>query len=104
MVWQNRCLHHLVERISVNVGGSGMEAKVSSPPMTYQSVGGPIVVGGRESRLQGEGGQGIDVRWTISRRSLGEVRVSPVKWAASMNEEPMTAQAGSRLSPESRVR
>jgi hypothetical protein len=68
-----------VEYIVVNVGGSGMDAKVSSPPMTYQSVGGPIVVGGRESRLHGEGGQGIDVRRTNSRRSLGEVRVSLVK-------------------------
>jgi hypothetical protein len=48
-------------------------------PMKHRSVGGPIVVGGRESRLHGEGGQGIDVRQTISRRSLGEVRVSLVK-------------------------
>ena len=47
-------LHTSVEYITVNVGGSGMNAKVSSPPMTYQSVGGPIVVGGRESRLHGE--------------------------------------------------
>jgi hypothetical protein len=39
-----------------------MDAKVSSPPMTYQSVGDPTVVGTRESRVQGEGGQGIDVR------------------------------------------
>jgi hypothetical protein len=55
--------HHLnasVECIVVNVGGSGMNAKVSSPPMTYQSVGGVIVLGGRESRLHGEGRQGID--------------------------------------------
>jgi hypothetical protein len=59
--------HHLsafAEYIVVNVGGSGMDAKVSSPPMTYQSVGGVIVLGGRESRLQGEGRQGIDGRWT----------------------------------------
>jgi hypothetical protein len=55
--------HHLttsVEYIVVNVGGSGMDAKVSSPPMPYQSVGGVIVLGGRASRLQGEGRQGID--------------------------------------------
>ena len=50
-----------VEYIVVNVGGSGMNAKVSSPPMTYQSVGGVIVLGRRESRLHGEGRQGIDV-------------------------------------------
>jgi hypothetical protein len=59
--------HHLntsVECTVVNVGGSGMDAKVSSPPMTYQSVGAVIVLGGRESRLQGEGPQGIDIRQT----------------------------------------
>ena len=39
---RNRCLHHLVERISVNVGGSHME--MSSPSMKYASVGGSIVV------------------------------------------------------------
>jgi hypothetical protein len=38
-----------------------MDVKVSSPPMTYQSVGGVIVLGARESRVQGEGRQGIDV-------------------------------------------
>jgi hypothetical protein len=53
-------LRALAEYISVNVGGSGMDAKVSSPPRTYQSVGGVIVLGGRESRLHGEGRQGID--------------------------------------------
>jgi hypothetical protein len=58
--------------------------------MKPKGVGGSIVVGGRESRLHGEGSQGIDVRRTISRRSSGEVRVSPVKLAAPMNEEPMT--------------
>jgi hypothetical protein len=57
-------LHTSVEYIVVNVGGSGMDAKVSSPPMTYQSVGAAIVLGARESRVQGEGRQGIDVRWT----------------------------------------
>jgi hypothetical protein len=34
-----------------------MNAKVSSPPMSRQGVGGPIVVGTRESRVQGKGGQ-----------------------------------------------
>jgi hypothetical protein len=33
----------------------------SSPPVKRMGVGGPIVVRGRESRLHGEGGQGIDV-------------------------------------------
>ena len=86
----------------MNVGG--LLGEMSSPSMKRASVGGPIVVGGRESRLQGEGGQGIDVRRTNSRRSLGEVQVSLVKRAASMNEEPMTATVGSRQSLESRVR
>jgi hypothetical protein len=34
-----------------------MDAKVSSPPMTSQGVGGVIVLGARESRLHGEGRQ-----------------------------------------------
>jgi len=90
--------HHLntsVECIVVNVGGSGMDAKVSSPPMTYQSVGGVIVLGARESRVQGEGRQGIDVprvdisghmpvnsgatRWTVARYGSGGRGCEP-KW------------------------
>ena len=47
--------------------------------MNHASVGGPIVVGARENRVHGEGGQGIDVRRTINRTSLGEVRVLLVK-------------------------
>ncbi len=50
----NRCLHGLAESVSVNAGG--LRAEVSSPPMNHARVGGPIVVGGRESRLHGEGG------------------------------------------------
>jgi hypothetical protein len=73
----NRCLHHLVERTSMNVGGPCVEG--SSPPMKRMGVGAAIVLGARESRVQGEGPQGIDVRRTINRRSLGEVRVSLVK-------------------------
>jgi hypothetical protein len=38
-----------------------MDAKVSSPPMPYQSVGGSIVVGARENRVHGEGGQGMNI-------------------------------------------
>jgi hypothetical protein len=59
------------ECIVVNVGGSGMDVKVSSPPMTYQSVGGVIVLGARESRVHGEGRQGIDTpRVDITRHML----------------------------------
>jgi hypothetical protein len=73
----------------MNVGGPYGE--LSSPAMKRMGVGGSIVVGGRESRPHGEGGQGIDVRRTNSRGSPGEVRVAPVKRAAPMKEEPMTA-------------
>jgi hypothetical protein len=58
----DRHLNDFAESVDVNVGGSHME--MSSPSMKYASVGGPIVVRGRESRLQGEGGQGIDTQWT----------------------------------------
>jgi hypothetical protein len=51
-----------VEYIAVNVGGPCGEG--SSPPVKRMGVGGVIVLGGRESRLQGEGRQGIDIRWT----------------------------------------
>ena len=81
-----------------------MDGKVSSPPMTYQSVGAAIVVGARESRVHGEGPQGIDARLTTSWRSSGEVQVSLANLAAPMKETPMTASAGSRHSLESRVR
>jgi hypothetical protein len=59
------------EYIMVNVGGSGMNAKVSSPPMTYQSVGGVIVLGGRESRLHGEGRQLVGISTQNSRMLTG---------------------------------
>ena len=65
--------------------------KVSSPPMKRMGVGGVIVLGARESRVHGEGRQGIDIRRTNSRRSPWESLVSPVKWAAPMKERPMTA-------------
>ena len=85
----------------MNAGGYCLEA--SSQPMNDNSVGAAIVVGARESRVQGEGRQGIDVRRTTSRRSSGEVRVSLVTLAAPMKEGPMTAGAGSRQSLESRM-
>jgi hypothetical protein len=52
-------LHASVEYIIVNVGGPCGEG--SRPPRKRMGVGGSIVVRGRESRLQGEGGQGSDV-------------------------------------------
>ena len=57
----NRHLQYLAEFIFVNVGGSYQDVKVSSPPMPDMSVGGVIVLGARESRVQGEGRQGINV-------------------------------------------
>ena len=55
-------LNASVEYIVVNVGGPYGEG--SSPPMKRVGVGGVIVLGGRESRPQGEGRQGIDGRQT----------------------------------------
>src|SRR4051794_32128681 len=49
----NRHLQDLVEFIFVNVGG--LLAEVSSLPKKQASVGGVIVLGARESRVQGEG-------------------------------------------------
>jgi hypothetical protein len=66
--------HHLrtsAEYIIVNVGGSDMNVKVSSPPMTCQSVGGVIVLGGRESRLHGEGRQLDGISTQNNRMSTG---------------------------------
>jgi hypothetical protein len=54
-------LHMSVECTVVNVGGLGVNDKVSSPPMTYQGVGGVIVLGGRESRPHGEGRQLVGI-------------------------------------------
>ena len=51
----NRHLHDLVESMTMNVGGLYVE--MSSPSLKRVSVGGPIVVGARESRVHGEGGQ-----------------------------------------------
>jgi hypothetical protein len=48
-----------------------MDVKVSSPPMTYQGVGGPIGVSARESRVQGEGGQLVGISAQISRMPTG---------------------------------
>ena len=55
----SRRLKATVEYTMVNVGGSCGEG--CSPLMKRLSVGGVIVLGARESRVQGEGRQGIDV-------------------------------------------
>jgi hypothetical protein len=47
----NRHLNSLAEFTTMTVGG--LLGEMSSPSMKRASVGGPIVVGGRESRLQG---------------------------------------------------
>jgi hypothetical protein len=67
----NRHLNGLAESITMNVGGPDMDVKVSSPPMTCQGVGGPIVVGGRKSRLHGEGGQLVGISTQNSRMLTG---------------------------------
>jgi hypothetical protein len=56
---QSHRLHGSVEFIDGNVGGSRGER--CCPSMKLVSVGGVIVLGARESRVQGEGRQGIDV-------------------------------------------
>jgi hypothetical protein len=58
----SRHLNTLVEYIVVNVGG--LHGEMSSPSMKRVSVGGVIVLGARESRVQGERRQGIDIRRT----------------------------------------
>jgi hypothetical protein len=54
----NHHLNGLNESVDVNVGG--LHGEMSSPSMKRVSVGGSIVVGARESRVQGEGGQGTN--------------------------------------------
>jgi len=56
---ENRHLNHLVESISVNVGGPCQDAKASSPPIPDKGVGAAIVVRGWESQPQGEGPQSV---------------------------------------------
>ena len=55
----NRHLRWFVESIFVNVGG--LLAEASSLPMKQVSVGGVIVVRGRESILQGKGRQFVGI-------------------------------------------
>ena len=51
-------LRYVVESITMNVGG--LLAEVCSPPMNQASVGAAIVLGARESRVQGEGRQLVE--------------------------------------------
>ena len=73
----NRHLHYLVEFISVNVGGSQQNVKVSSLPMSEESVGGVIVLGARESRVHGEGRQGINISRLESNSEFEEISDGP---------------------------
>ena len=57
----NRHLNYFAESINMNVGGFYQDVKVSSPPMTDRSVGGVVVVRARESRVQGEGRQEVNI-------------------------------------------
>jgi hypothetical protein len=65
----NRHLHDLAESVTMNVGG--WLAEVSSPPMKQASVGGPIVVRGRESRPHGKGGQLVRISTQNNRMLTG---------------------------------
>jgi hypothetical protein len=92
-----------VEYIVVNVGGPCGEG--SSPPMKRMGVGAAIVLGARESRVHGEGQQGIDIRSPNNQRSFGEVRME--LGYPSRSDERETddrCKAGSCQSLESRVR
>ena len=57
----NRYLNYPRESDYVNRGGFHQGGKVSSPPMLDESVGGVVVVGARESRVQGEGRQEANI-------------------------------------------
>jgi hypothetical protein len=57
----NRYLKYPRESDYVNTGGSHQDGKASSPPMLDESVGGSIVLGERESRVQGEGSQEVNI-------------------------------------------
>jgi hypothetical protein len=81
----NRCLRYFAECIGVNVGGSHME--MSNPSMKYASVGGVIVLGRRESRLHGEGRQGIDtLRVEISGHMPVKSGTTRVPWPGRVAE------------------
>jgi hypothetical protein len=64
---ENHHLTYLVESMYVNVGGSGADGKISSRSMLHESVGAAIVLGTRESRVQGEGPQSVGILGHSSR-------------------------------------
>src|SRR5437016_2837972 len=76
----NRHLQSLAESLSVNVGGSGQNGKGSSLPMSVLSVGGSIVVRGRESRPHGEGSQ----EFNMLKRKYTEPGESPADCALAV--------------------
>jgi hypothetical protein len=53
----NHHLNSLVESVWLNVGSASADAKVSRPPRRQRRGGGGVVLGARESRVQGEGRQ-----------------------------------------------
>jgi hypothetical protein len=57
----NRHLSYFAKSVNVNAGESYRDVKVSSPPKLDKRVGGVIVVGTRESRVQGEGRQEVNI-------------------------------------------
>jgi len=68
----NRHLNFLAESISLNVGDCPGNAKVSRPPKSRGSVGGFIVLGARERRVQGEGSQEVDIpEYPLAVKALG---------------------------------
>jgi len=97
-------LNTSVECTVVNVGGPCGEG--SSPPVKRVGVGGVVVLGGRESRLQGEGRQGIDApRVDISGHMLVKSGVTRKGEAVNRNgitNLEVTLGAESQ-SPESRM-
>jgi hypothetical protein len=81
----SRISHHLttfVESITMNVGG--LHGEMSSPSTKRVSVGAAIVLGARESRVQGEGRQGIDGVQAISCQMSPEVETN--RWSSKIIE------------------
>jgi hypothetical protein len=72
----NQCLNYHSECIHMNVGELAWDVKVNRPPMPISEVGGVIVLGARESRVHGEGHQGISVFLVESSSESDEFRTS----------------------------
>src|SRR5262249_41935124 len=67
----NRHLHSLAESVSVNVGGSSQNVKVSSLSRSATNVGAAIVVRGWESQPHGEGPQSGGISAQTNRMGTG---------------------------------